>query len=308
MGYQILTDEDLHRLLDMPAVIEIMEAAFLQKAAGELTHPPRIHVNGKQGAMIFTAGESPGRGLGFRVYTMFKDADEKRKQLVAVFDDETGAFKGAVIGTAVGELRTGAIGGVAVKHLARPAVQVLGVLGTGRQAVTQLQAATAVRDFDRVLVFSRDPGGRETFAGRMSAELGLEIRPVDSARAAVEPADVLLCCTTSPKPVFEPEWVRPGTHVTTIGPHLKTAHELPVEAALRSDLIVTDTRVQIEDMGARHFLHGQIDPVQYIALSDLVAGNHPGRTREDERTLFCSVGLAGTEVALAAEVLRLNLK
>ena len=184
MDYQILTDQDIHRLLDMKAVIEIIEETFRQKSSGKLSSPPRIFVKGGKGGMMFTVGSSPNQdqGMGFRVYSVFNNATVKDKQLVAVFDSENGTFKGVVIGTAVGKMRTGAIGGVAVKYLSRVNSKNLGVIGTGQQAVTQLQAAVLVRNFENIFVFSRDEENRRTFAGQMSAELERDVIAADSAR------------------------------------------------------------------------------------------------------------------------------
>lgn len=306
--YQILTDEDVYRLLGMQDVIKILEETFRQKAKGNLSSPPRIYVEGGQGALAFTVGASPSqeRGLGFRVYSMFKNATERNKQLVAVFDSDTGAFKGAVIGTAVGDLRTGAIGGIAIKYLSRPDARVLGMIGTGTQAVTQLEAAVEVRKFETVLVFSRKTENRLAFARRMSNELKLDVQAVDTAKAAVEPADVLICATISPSPVFDPGWIKPGTHITTIGPKLTQSHELPIEAALGSTLISTDSLAQIEDFGERYFLKGHVPISDFIPLSDIIIGNHSGRSGPEEQTLFCSTGLAGTEVVVASHALSLN--
>ena len=244
--------------------------------------------------------------MGFRVYSMFENSPKKNKQLVAVFDSENGAFKGAVIGTAIGEMRTGAIGSIAIKYLARPDTKVLGVLGTGVQAITQLQAAVEVREFEKILVYSRSPENRDRFTKRMTAELGRDILEVESAKSVVEQADVLICATISPKPVFDPAWLKPGTHITTIGPRFVEGHELPINTAIKSDLVATDSLAQIEDFGEKYFLHSHIPLTQYIPLSDIVARVHPGRSNAQQQTLFCSIGLAGTEVAVASHAFALN--
>jgi ornithine cyclodeaminase len=308
MGYQILTDEDINRLLDMKTIIGIIEESFLQKSLGNFSHPPRIYVKGGQGALVFTVGASPnqGQGFGFRVYSMFKDATIPTEQLVAVFDSENGAFKGAVIGTAIGEKRTGAIGGVAIKYLARTDAKVLGLIGTGIQATAQLQAAVEVREFENILVYSRRPEVRERFAQRMTSELDREILARKTSREVVEQADVLICATTSSEPIFDPVWLKPGVHVTTLGPRFVHSHELPLEVALKSDLVVTDSVEQIEDFGERYFLHSLIPQSRYISLSEIVAGKHPGRIDNKQQTMFCSLGLAGTEVAVAAQALILT--
>lgn len=308
MDYQILADEDIHRLLDMKTVIEIVEESFLQQSQGNLSHPPRIYVDGGQGALVFTVGASPNQGMGFRVYSMFNNSTVKDNHLVAVFDSENGAFKGAVIGTVVGEMRTGAIGSIAIKYLARQDTKVLGIIGTGIQAITQLQAAVEVREFEKIFVFSRGQESRDKFAKRMTAELGRDILAMNSSHDVVTQADVLICATTSPEPIFDSAWLKPGTHVTTIGPRFVQSHELPINVAIQSDLVATDSLAQIEDFGERYFLHSHIPLTQYISLSDIVAGKHPGRTNNQQQTLFCSIGLAGTEVAVASHAFTLNRK
>lgn len=308
MDYQILTDDDIHRLLDMKAVIEIIEESFRQKSEGNFSSPPRILVDGGDGGLMFTVGASPNQdqGLGFRVYSVFNNVTVKGNQLVAVFDSKNGDFKGAVIGTAIGKLRTGAIGGVAVKYLARKDSKVLGILGTGRQAVTQLQATVQVREFEKVFVYSRNKDNREKFAQQMSTELGREILAATSARDVVTQADVLICATISKEPVFDPDWLKSGTHVTTIGPWRSNNHELPLSVAFQSDLISTDSLEQIEDFGEKYFLHNHIPLSRYVSLADIVVEKHPGRTSDEQQTLFCSIGLAGTEVAVASRALKLN--
>ena len=308
MDYQILTDQDIHRLLDMKAIIKIIEESFRQKSDGSLLSPPRILVNGGKGGMMFTAGASPNQdqGMGFRVYSVFNNASVRDNQLVAVFDSETGIFKGIVIGTSIGKMRTGAIGGVAVKYLSRKDSKILGIIGTGRQAVTQLQAVVEVRDFEKILVYSRDKGNREIFVSQMSAELDRDIIAASSNQDVVEQADVLICATVSKEPVFDPDWLKPGVHVTTIGPWRPNNHELPLEVVDQSDLISTDSLEQIEDLGEKYFLHDRIQLKQFISLADIVTGKQPGRTSDQQQTLFCSIGLAGTEVAVASHALKLN--
>ncbi|HEY5730017.1 MAG TPA: ornithine cyclodeaminase family protein [Anaerolineales bacterium] len=310
MDYQILTDQDIHRLLDMKAVVDIIEESFRQKSAGSFSSPPRILVEGSKGGMMFTVGTSPNQeqGMGFRVYSVFNNATVKDNQLVAVFDSENGAFKGVVIGTAIGKLRTGAIGGVAVKYLSREESKTLGIIGTGQQAVTQLQAAVLVRDFDNIFVYSRDKDNREKFAQKMFAELDRDIIATDSVKDVVKQADVLICATISKEPVFDPNWLEPGTHVTTIGPYRPNNHELPLDVAPQSDLISTDSVEQIADLGEKYFLYDHIPLRQFVSLADIVTGKQPGRTSDQQRTLFCSIGLAGTEVAVAAHAFALNKK
>lgn len=156
MSYQVLTDSDVLKLTRMKSIIGAIERAFHEKANGTLVSPPRFQLETENGDLVFTAGAatSTENVTGFRVYDTYSNDDPGHEQLVSVFDSETGVFKG-IIGNLLGVLRTGAIGGVAIKVMSRPDAKQLAVIGTGDQAWTQLEAAIAVRDIQRILVYSR---------------------------------------------------------------------------------------------------------------------------------------------------------
>lgn len=305
MAYQIITDEDVLNILTMTDVIQKIEIAMREKADGTLVAPPRFRVEAEKGALVFTAGAATQHEqvIGFRVYDTFPHAANDWSQLVVVFDSENGAFKGIVIGSAVGRLRTGAIGGVAVKMMSRPDSKVIGVIGAGVHARTQLEGAVAVRDIEKVLVYSRTPANREGYADEMSQKLGINVEAVDSAEKAVRLADIVLCATKSPSPVIQSTWLKSGTHINTVGPKYLDAHEMDIEVAEKSTLIVTDSMAQVEGFGSTFFLENTPHLSRMVELSDLVVGKHSGRTSPDDITLFCSVGLAGTEVVVANEAL-----
>ncbi len=306
MSYQILTDEDVDCVLTMADAVRKMEDALREQAAGTLVAPPRFHVDTAGGSLVFTAGAATGPEnlIGFRVYDTFKGEAPDRTQLTAVFDAKTGGFRGLIVGERIGAIRTGALGGAAVKHLARPDARFAGVLGSGRQARTQVAAVAAVRQIEQVSVYSPNPGHAERFAAEIRGSLGLSASALASARQVVENADVLICATNSPQPVFDPAWLRPGTHINTLGPKLASAHELDPGVASRARVIATDSLAQVDAYPEPFFLAGA-DRGRMVELSAVITGQAPGRTGQDDITLFCSVGLAGTEVVLAGEVLRL---
>ena len=122
---------------------------------------------------------------------------------------------------------------------------------------------------------------------------------------------MLICASNSPTPILEAGWLRPGTHINTIGPKFKDGHELPVEAARKSHTIVTDSLRQVDgydSYASPYFLQHTPERKRMIELDEIVAGQRKGRSSPDELTLFCSVGLAGTEVVLADAVFNLLTK
>lgn len=295
-----LTDEEFDRRVPMERALGAVERAFYEHAGGTLTAPPRFSLDLDGGSLVFTAGAATKQGvMGFRVYETFPDSPDDQ-QLVSAYDSQTGEFLGSVLGYRVGAVRTGAIGGIAIDRLAREDAATLGIIGSGRQARTQLEAATVVRAFERVRVYSPTPAHRERFAREMSEKLDLTIAAVETPEDAVRGADVLITATSSHEPVFDPEWLSSGVHVNSLGPKFAGASELDPDVAERADRIATDSFAQVEGY-SRPFFLDRTDRNRLIELSEVVGVEAVGRSETDEISLFCSVGLAGTEVVLAAE-------
>lgn len=291
---KVLTDADVWGGLEMARAIEGVRTALAARRAGTLVAPPRHYVNTGPGSLVFTVGGEAGFA-GFRVYDTYRGS--KQDQVVAVWRD--GALVGLVVGSALGAVRTGAIGGVAVDCLARRDAGDLAILGTGLQARTQLLAAAAVRDLRRVRVFSRTAASREGFAAEMTERTGLKIDPVDSVDAALHGADILISATTASAPVFRAAQVPAGCHVTVAGPKFQGRHEWPADLADRAARIVTDAPDQLTAYPVPFLLAGT---PHMERLEDLA---HIGAERggAEDITLFVSTGLAGTEVFVADAIL-----
>ena len=303
----VLTDEDILPLLDMRDLIALMEEFLRARRSGNAVAPPRHSVEfAPFGRLVFTIGGLNTAALslaGFRVYDTFPTADgEFDAQTVAVWDSRRGALLGMIVGWALGAWRTGALGGVAIKYMSRHSARRCAVLGSGRQARTQLLAAAACRSLTEVRVYSRDPERRRQFATELSGMTNLDVQPVASARDAVEQADLVLCATNSKTPVLEANWLSPGTHVNTLGPQLLSAHQLPVDIAGRVTLLAADAVEQVKSQPEPYFLAGSTVWNQLQDLATLIAVTRPTHV-EDDISLFCSSGLAGTEVLVAAHLL-----
>ncbi|MGB8986168.1 MAG: NAD(P)-binding domain-containing protein [Candidatus Sulfotelmatobacter sp.] len=303
----VLRDEDILPLLDMQALIPLMEEFLRARHSGHTVAPPRHNVEFPPfGRLVFTIGglNNADRALaGFRVYDTFPTADDAfDAQTVAVWDSRRGALLGLVVGWALGAWRTGALGGVAIKHMSRQAARRCAVLGSGRQARTQLLAAAACRSLSEVRVYSRNPERRRQFATELAGMTKLNIQPVASAQEAVEQADLVLCATNSRTPVLETNWLSPGAHVNTLGPQLLSAHQLPTDIAGRVTLLAADAVEQVKSHAEPYFLAGSALWNQLQDLATLVAVATPPRS-DDGISLFCSSGLAGTEVLAAAYLL-----
>ncbi|MBZ6495008.1 ornithine cyclodeaminase family protein [Natrinema longum] len=295
--FPVLRDGDVYSQFDYQQVVDAM------RAAGTLEAPPRWHVDAGEGDLVFTAGAATGpvNAAGFRLYETYTSGDG-HTELVAVLDSTTGRFEGLFVGHAIGRLRTGGIGGVAIDALARADGETLGILGSGHQARAQVGAACAARDFNEVLVYSPTAQSRASFAEMVAAEVGPPVRAVDDPEPVVRKADALVCATDSEEPVFDPGWLEAGTHVTTIGPRFRDGHELPLAVVDRADVVATDSIPQVDDYDRPHIATDE-HRERLVELADILEEPHLGRSNDDDLTLFCSVGLAGTEVVLGTRFL-----
>ncbi|WP_293913127.1 hypothetical protein [Deinococcus sp.] len=281
----LLTDADVARF-PISLALEAIRAALRLHASGQLDAPARLHASG----LTFTVGASP-QAFGFRVYTTRGVPHDD--QLVAVWD-ETGRLSGVIVGAALGVLRTSLLGAVATDLLAPATASRLGLIGSGAQARTHALAATEVRELSQVLVYSRNVQHSETLAAELRA-LGLNARSESSPEAVCAGSDLLTLATHSAAPVIQAGWVRPGTHLCTLGPRGQAGQECPPELLDRASLLVTDSPAQLaEQMG-----QGWSLPVRSLGECLLT----PPRREADEVTLFLSAGLAGSEVLLGRALL-----
>lgn len=299
----LYSDPEVAAGLDAPGTVAAMRAALLAAYAGRLVAPPRASARLDGGRLVFTAGQLTGQWYGFRSYDTFRH--DQGEQLVVLHDAADGRVRALAIGAELGSRRTGGLGGVAVDALARPDAATLGVVGAGGQAWTQVWAAAAVRPLREVTVYCRTLATREAFAARVRAELGIPARAVGSAATAVRSRDVVVLATTSPTPVVDALDLAPGTHVNAVGFKQRDRAEFGPDLLDRAEVLVTDSPAQA----------AAYDPPMLAAtapyadrlrdLGAVLAGAQPGRTDPRQITLFCSVGLAGTEVFLLDTLARL---
>lgn len=298
----LFTDVEIAAELTAPTAVAAMREALIAARAGRLVAPPRASAQLAGGRLVVTAGQLSDQWYGFRTYDTF--GHFKAEQLVVLHDADSGRVRAIAVGEEIGSRRTGALGGVAVDVLARPEATTLGVIGAGGQAWTQVWAAAAVRPLREITVFSRTPAGREAFAARVRAELGIPARAVSSAPAAVRGRDVVVLATTSRTPVLRAADLDPGTHVNAVGFKQRGRAEFGPDLLDRADLLVTDSPVQARAYDPPMLAANPRYAGRLHDLGGVLTGELPGRTAAGQVTVFCSVGLAGTEVFLLDRLTR----
>jgi ornithine cyclodeaminase len=291
----ILHDDDIRSRLDARDAVRWMGEAIDAGYRGDLVAPPRVHADLGDGRIVFTAGRLRGSWFGYRSYDTF--TAEPGSQLVVVHDEGSGEVRAIAIGNELGPRRTGAIGAVAADALASPAATVAAIIGTGTQALTQLWALCAVRNLSRVRVFSRNPARREAFAERAQRLYGVACDAAPTARDAVAGAQIVVLATSSPTPVIDAGWLEPNAYVTSLGPKQRGRAEFGLDLPAVAALIVTDSLAQMDAYDPPNALVDTPHHEQVASLGALRAGD-VARPEPGSITLFCSVGLAGTEAFL----------
>jgi alanine dehydrogenase len=240
-----------------------------------------------------------------KIYTSVRGAV---RFVVPLFRSATGEMAALIEADALGQIRTGAATGVATKYLANANARTAGIIGTGYQARTQLEAVAGVRPLEKVRAFGRDPERRAKFCREMSVRIGVEVEPVDSGEVAVRGADIVITATSATKIVLEGPWLSPGVHVNAIGANWAQKRELDDAAVNRADVIVVDSIEQGKMEAGDLILSFGNNSSRWDAVRELggiVAGKTPGRTAANQITLFKSNGIATWDLAVAVRVYEL---
>ena len=228
-----------------------------------------------------------------------------------LYDTSTNELMAVIEANRMGQVRTGAASGVATRYMANDGEPiVVGIIGSGYQAETQLEAVAHVRNVASANVYSRDPENRERFAAKMSERLGFEVRPVESADYAAD-ADVICAITSSVDPVLKGEWIDPGKHINAAGNNSWMKRELDTRAIVMADIVAVDDVEQAKtECGElmRAAETGQFSWDTAIPIHDIVSGGRPGRSSKDDITLFESQGIALEDIAVCERIVELARK
>ena len=196
-----LSEQDVVSLLPMNECIDALDRAFAHASNGQVDNKSRSRIRMPGGFFHFMAAADEGQGVfGYKAYPSFAGPGGS-KMLVMLYDYQSGELLACMEAGRLGQIRTGAASGLATRYMARCGASTVAVIGSGFQARTQLEAVCAVRSVNEARVYSRRQERREDFAKRSSERLGVDVRPVDSAQACVDGADIVIAITSAREPV-----------------------------------------------------------------------------------------------------------
>ena len=220
---------------------------------------------------------------------------------VFLFDADTGRCRAVVGGNRLTALRTAAASAISIKYLARADAKVLGVIGAGHQSTFQLRASLEQRSFTRVVGWNVEPKMLGVL-DEVAREHGLPFEAVDLDRLGAD-ADVIITITSSFEPILSRMQVRPGTHLACMGSDTKGKQEVEPEL-IAAATVFTDEVAQAVTIGeAQHAIaQGLIRASDIVEIGAVITGTHPGRTRDDEITVFDGTGVGLQDLAVASAV------
>jgi ornithine cyclodeaminase/alanine dehydrogenase-like protein (mu-crystallin family) len=304
------SEADVERLLDMPAAIAVVEEAFRRLSVGEAENSPRVRV--KAPGIVLHSMSAAAAYLGYVGWKQYTTTPSGAKFLVGLHRQSDGELVALIEANRLGQLRTGAVTGVAAAYLAAMEADRAGLFGTGWQAQSQLQAISIVRPLRRVLVYSRDADRRRRFADQMTGKLGIQVEPADDPQQCVRDMPLVVTATSSSQPVFAGQWLSDGCLVCAIGSNWLHKAEIDVATVRRAGRIVCDSieccRREAGDFVAA-LEQGVFTWDQAIELASVVGESRgqgpptaPARIAHSGITLFKSVGMAIEDVAVAARI------
>lgn len=306
----LLTEADVRQLLTMPIALQAVEASFRRLADGTaLVHPRRrLHLHGFSYLHYMAAADGAGGYEGLKIYTSSRHG---LRFMIPLFRAKTGELLAIIEADYLGQMRTGAATGIATKLLGCQNAKSIGLIGTGVQAKTQLEAVAAVRKIERIFAFGRDVNRREQFAQEMTEKLSVPVKAVSSAEEAVRQSEILITATTAKEAVLKGAWLAPGMHINAIGANFPEKRELDSEAINRADAIFVDSCEQSKMEAGDLIQAFRENPGRWNEVKELSAlftPNATGRSSRDQITIFKSNGIAIQDVVTAGRVYELALE
>ncbi|NYB52062.1 MAG: alanine dehydrogenase [Methanobacteriaceae archaeon] len=302
----LLKQSEIKELISMKEVIDSVETAFKAYAQRDVQMPAKEYLFFHEGDLrimpcyIRTQEEAGVKCVNVHPQNPLEHKLPTVMAIIEMIDPQTGFPLAIMDGTLITDMRTGAAAGVATKYLAREDSEVLGIIGAGKQAYTQLMALNEVMDIKKAMVFCRTCSTRTDFAKKATERYGFEVEAVDTAEKAVENCDVIVTTTPARKPIINADWISPGTHINAMGADAPSKQELETRLLLKSKIVI-DSWDQASHSGEINVPVTQKVLKQkdiHAKLGDIIIGNATGR-EGDEITIFDSTGLAVQDVVTA---------
>lgn len=309
----VLTASQLEALVDRSATERAVAEIFVEIARGAADQPPPTSMKTDAGTGRYVLMSALSEATGTAAVKLLADVPDNaerglptQRSMITVLDRELGSPVALLHGGVPTRVRTAAASAVATRALAREDSRVLGLVGAGGLAREHVEALRGVRDWDRLVIWSRTRERAAALADSLEWSGGVEV--VDSCETVFERADTICTLTPSVSPIVRGEWLRPGQHLNVVGARPR-ADEREVDA-----LTMSRSSVWVDDLATARSKSGDLmlavaegalslDDV-VGTLGEVLAGVRPGRTSPQQITLFDSVGVGAQDLAIADLLVR----
>jgi ornithine cyclodeaminase len=302
-----LNEKNVEHLLTMPLALDAVEQALKDRALSHAVDVPRVRAHIPAGTLHMVMGAAPELGyIGYKAYYAMRG--KGTRYYLNLFNCSSGKLDAIIDASYIGMVRTGAASGVATRFLAREDAKVIAMIGAGKQAVGQLEAVCNVRAISEIRVYNRTPERAKQFCALMSSRLNVVMKVVPTVAEAVAGADVINLVTKAASPVLAGGLLEAGQHINAAGSNALSRRELDDEAVRRCNRVVVDSR------GTARNECGDLLPMvekgllewdSLPELGEVIVGRAPGRTSNEDITLYESHGMALQDIYVGARVLAL---
>lgn len=317
MDISILRKDDIERIFSMKDAIKASKDALEIYSRGESNIPLRtvLDIKNQDAETIYMPGYAEGANAsGVKIVSVFPNNNKKGLNTVTatmvLVDEETGEVSSLIDGTYLTQMRTGAVSGAATDLLARKDAKIFGVIGTGGQSPSQIEAVLNVRNIETVKVYNRKLEKAEAFASEMNEKFGekynVKIIAVATPKEAVEDADIVTTVTTAKNPVFDGKDLKKGVHINAVGSFKPDMQEIDEYTLINANKVYVDTRDGVLNESGdflKPIENGRFKEEDITGeLGEVIIKKVSGRESDSEITLFKTVGSGILDIVTARRI------
>jgi alanine dehydrogenase len=303
-----ISESDVVQLMDLGQAIDALTRGLMEEAAGSARNMEKTFAHwGKSSNMHAIGAVFEGAGV-FGTKTWGNTPEGGSTPLLILWDATTAKLWAIIEARALGQMRTAAMSAIATRWMSDHDADDLAIIGSGKQALTQVAAVATVRRLRRVRVFSPTPAKREAFAQKLRGTFpALDVVVADDPGRATQGASIVTLITRARDPVISASMVARGAHVNAAGAITRERREFAQDLFARATLVAVDTLPATRHLSAEFIdwydgtQRGDWSSVERI--SDIVAAGRPRRAGTDI-SLFKPMGMGISDVSLGIEIMR----
>jgi alanine dehydrogenase len=291
-----LSRKEVEQLLSPHELLAVLEEGFKALSDGQLNVPPRNQVIAPKGILVGMPAYMPGRHMSVKLVTVFHDNHRlnlpAHQATITLFDSETGTPLAFMDGEHVTAMRTAAAAILSIKYLARKNSRSLAIIGAGVLGHAHIKMIGTLVGIEQIWIASKDFSHTQALAA-----LDSRARAVASVQEAVSHTDIVCLCTSSAEPVIQREWLKEGTHISSVG-YRPPGGELPRDLVESSHIFV-ESKVAFNAPPVGCSELQRLNPESGTEIGELLLNQKQGRRNEKEITVYKSMGHAMEDLVAA---------